>query len=363
MASPPTLVAQIGAHGASELPSVTLTSWNIELRDGNGFIGDRASKGAFSELLALWRERFREKGDDPLGNDDEIGRKKLEKILAEGSPEAAGLVHSAIEDFAQQFSGVIQRFLKTKEWKGIEKVAVGGGLSASRLGELAIGRTAVLLKAEGHDIELQPIHHDPDEAGLIGAAHLAPAWIFSGHDAILAADIGGTNIRTGIVVLNIKKAKDLSQALVHKVELWRHKDDKPSREEAVERLGKMLESLMAEAKKAGIGLAPFIGLGCPGFINEDGTIDRGAQNLPGNWHSKKFNLPLLIAERIPMIGEHATSVLMHNDAVLQGLSELPWMTDVSRWGVLTIGTGLGNACFVNRDAADEKKPKRKSKKG
>jgi hypothetical protein len=41
-------------------------------------------------------------------------------------------------------------------------------------------------------------------------------------------------------------------------------------------------------------------------------------------------------------------VLMHNDAVVQGLSELPYMADVSRWAVLTIGTGLGNASFVNR---------------
>jgi len=38
---------------------------------------------------------------------------------------------------------------------------------------------------------------------------------------------------------------------------------------------------------------------------------------------------------------------MHNDAVVQGLSELPFMRDVSHWGVLTIGTGLGNASFTN----------------
>lgn len=38
---------------------------------------------------------------------------------------------------------------------------------------------------------------------------------------------------------------------------------------------------------------------------------------------------------------------MHNDAVVQGLSELPFMRDVKRWAVLTIGTGLGNASYVN----------------
>jgi hypothetical protein len=38
---------------------------------------------------------------------------------------------------------------------------------------------------------------------------------------------------------------------------------------------------------------------------------------------------------------------MHNDAVVQGLSEVPFMQDVRRWGILTIGTGLGNVRFTN----------------
>ena len=47
---------------------------------------------------------------------------------------------------------------------------------------------------------------------------------------------------------------------------------------------------------------------------------------------------------------------MHNDAVVQGLSELPFMQDVKHWGVLTIGTGLGNAHFTNRrEPPDAKK--------
>ena len=53
-------------------------------------------------------------------------------------------------------------------------------------------------------------------------------------------------------------------------------------------------------------------------------------------------------EGIPQIGEHDTAILMHNDGVVQGLSEVPFMQDVDRWGVLTIGTGLGNARFTNR---------------
>jgi len=42
--------------------------------------------------------------------------------------------------------------------------------------------------------------------------------------------------------------------------------------------------------------------------------------------------------------------LVHNDAVVQGLSEIPAMAKVKHWGALTIGTGLGNVRFTNRDA-------------
>jgi len=40
--------------------------------------------------------------------------------------------------------------------------------------------------------------------------------------------------------------------------------------------------------------------------------------------------------------------VIHNDAVVQGLSEAVNMQDVKHWGVFTIGTGLGNARFTNR---------------
>jgi hypothetical protein len=33
---------------------------------------------------------------------------------------------------------------------------------------------------------------------------------------------------------------------------------------------------------------------------------------------------------------------------VQGLSQLPFMQGHEHWGVLTIGTGLGNARFTNR---------------
>ena len=332
-----------------------IDTYNAELRDEAGFIGDRASGRAFRAILDDVRERTSQGDDDPVGDvpSKDISKKKLDRLLLDGDPEAAGVVIGTIEEFAQEFATVIGRLLRLDEWHGTQRIIVGGGLRASRIGELAIGRTSVILKGTGHDIQLAPIRHDPDEAGLIGCIHLVPSWAFSGHDGILAVDIGGSNIRVGVIELNLRKATDLSRSAVWAYELWRHADDEPDRQGAVERLADMLRAMIKRADKQGLRLAPFIGVGCPGLIREDGSIEKGGQNLPGDWEHRSFNLPQLLHKAIPTIGGHETVVLMHNDAVVQGLSEVPFMRDVERWGVMTIGTGLGNARFTNRISGSE----------
>jgi hypothetical protein len=353
----------IARHGATRLPSVEVDSFNVELKDDDGFLGDRASKGAFRDILDTLRKPLKKNGDDPLGKKSagEIAKSDLDEALIGDDVGAAALVHGAIEAFAQELAHVTGKFLKTKAWADTERIVVGGGFRQSRVGELAIARTSLILNAEDFKVDLVPIRFHPDDAGLIGTLHLAPSWIFEAHDSILAVDIGGTNIRCGVVETRWKKAPDLSKAAVWKSELWRHADDEPTREGAVKRLVKMLKDLIAASEKEGLKLAPFIGLACPGVINEDGSIEKGAQNLPGNWESSKFNLPASLVEAIPEIGGHDTAVLMHNDGVVQGLSEVPFMQDVEHWGVLTIGTGLGNARFTNRrkdNGKDEKKAKK-----
>jgi ROK family len=354
----------IARHGATRLPSVEVDSFNVELKDDEGFLGDRASKGAFRKILDSLRKPLKKNGDDPLGKKSagEIPKGDLDAALVGDDVGAAALVHGAIEEFAQELAYVTGRFLKTKAWADTERIVVGGGFRQSRVGELAIARTDIILKAEDFDVDLVPIRFHPDDAGLLGTLHLAPSWIFEGHDSILAVDIGGTNIRCGVVDTRWKKAPDLSKAEVWMSELWRHADDEPTREGAVKRLVKMLKDLIAATEAEGLKLAPFIGIACPGVINEDGSIEKGAQNLPGNWESSKFNLPASLVEAIPQIGDHDTAVLMHNDGVVQGLSEVPFMQDVERWGVLTIGTGLGNARFTNR-RKDNGKDEKKAKKG
>jgi len=342
----------LSAHGRARLPAVEVESYNVALKDGNGFVGDRASKRALREFIEEWRKPLRKIGRDPFAGKDKesVSRQQLDELLAGGDREAAGVVQGAIEDFARELAEVARRFLNLKAWNEAERLLIGGGLAGSRVGELAIGRAAVLLKADKINIDVAIIRNDPDQAGLIGAVHLAPPWMFQGHDAVLAVDIGGTNIRAGVVELNLQRANDLSKAKVWKFELWRHRDEKLDRDDAVDGLIGMLQRLIKRADKEGPRLAPFIGIGCPGTIERDGTIARGAQNLPGDWESSRFNLPQLLAEAIPTIGEFDTMIVMHNDAVVQGLSELVRMRDVERWGAFTIGTGLGNTLFRNRAA-------------
>lgn len=340
----------LNAHGAKRLPSVEVDNYNLEIRDADGFVGDKASRGAFHDMLEKWREPLRKLGADPIGDtsSEQIGKKQLDKLLTEGDPEAGGIIHSAVEEFAQALFLVIKRFLKDAAWRGTEAIVIGGGFRGSRVGELAVGRTEVLLKAADYPLELELIRNHPDEAGLIGTAHLMPSWMLEGFDGILAVDIGGTNIRVGIVELRLKKAKDLSKAQVFASDLWRHGDEKTKRDAAVERLIDMLREHIDIAAKKEFKLAPVIGIGCPGLIREDGSIETGAQNLPGNWESSRFNLANCIRDAIPLIDDHETQVAIHNDAVVQGLSELPVMQDYDHWGVLTIGTGLGNARFTTR---------------
>src|SRR4029079_7373602 len=205
--------APIAGHGAARLPAVEVDSYNVEIKDKDGFVGDRANKQAFRDILEEGRKKLRKLGDDPFGDTptDDIPKSKLDDVLSKGHSEAAGVLQGAIEDFAKELVFVVKRFLKLKDWEDTERLLIGGGFRGRRIGELAIARAAVMLRGDVIDIEVAPIHADPDEAGRLGALHLAPSWMFKAHDAIAAVDIGGTNIRTGIVTLNLKKAKDLSK--------------------------------------------------------------------------------------------------------------------------------------------------------
>ena len=46
------------AHGVRLLPAVSVDTYNEDLRDDDGFVGDRASRRAFRAILADWRDPF-----------------------------------------------------------------------------------------------------------------------------------------------------------------------------------------------------------------------------------------------------------------------------------------------------------------
>ena len=173
----------IARHGATRLPLVEVDSFNVELKDDEGFLGDRASKGAFRKILDSLRKPLKKNGDDPLGkkSTDEIPKGELDEALVGTDVVAAALVHGAIEEFAQELAYVTGRFLKTKAWADTERIVVGGGFRQSRVGEIAIARADIILKAEDFDVDLVPIRFHPDEAGLLGTLHLAPSWIRAGR--------------------------------------------------------------------------------------------------------------------------------------------------------------------------------------
>jgi hypothetical protein len=152
----------------------------------------------------------------------------------------------------------------------------------------------------------------------------------------------------------MKKKGDVTKAAVWKHLHWRYRDEKPTRDQALDRLAGMAKELIELAAGEKFKLAPFVGIGCPGLIDEHGAIISGGQNLPGNWEGKGFNLAHELRKRLPRLEGHEPVVVIHNDAVVQGLSEVPNMHDVHHWGVLIIGTGLGNARFTNR--TDEGSP-------
>ena len=121
-------------HGAERLPwGVTVDAYNAVIRAGDGFLGDQASSRAFKAILDHWRAKLHDADEDPLGETptDAISRRQLDRLLIEGDPEAAGLVHGVVEEFAQSLFEVTRRLLKEKAWKDTERIVVGGGMWAS----------------------------------------------------------------------------------------------------------------------------------------------------------------------------------------------------------------------------------------
>ncbi len=337
-------------HGARILPRVEVTSYNLEISEGDEFVGDRANKKALTELVEEWRATVARTGRDPFKGvaGKRPSRSAMEKLLRKGPPEAAGVIQSAVNDFAERLVEVIAKYAKgAAEWKKVRTIVIGGGMSGSPIGKLAIGRAQALLSKSRRKIVLRTITSDPDDAALIGGLHLIPGWFLAGFDTIFAVDIGGSNVRIGAVRYKLDRQMAVSRAKVVYREHWSHAKEDASRQDILDFITGKLGKAVRYAKRKRLKAAPFVAVACPGRIRADGTVDRGAQNLPGQWESNHFSLPQYLRENLDIVPGQDTIVVMHNDAILQGLSELGAIKEKT-WGVLTIGTGLGNGSFEMR---------------
>ncbi len=72
----------------------------------------------------------------PLGKaaPGEISRDMLDTVLAEGAPEATGLVHGAVDEFAQNLAEVVQRLLALPERQRCVSVSNRGSVARCVLG-------------------------------------------------------------------------------------------------------------------------------------------------------------------------------------------------------------------------------------
>src|SRR5258708_15844428 len=106
----------MGRHGATRLPSVDVDSYNVELKDDEGFLGDRASKGAFRQILDSLRKPLKKNGEDPLGSKsaEAIAKSTLDEALVGDDVAAAALVLAAIHEFAPELAFLTPRVLQPK---------------------------------------------------------------------------------------------------------------------------------------------------------------------------------------------------------------------------------------------------------
>lgn len=338
-----------GLHAAVHLPGLDIDRYSLPLADpdGDGFLGDRASQTAFRALIDRARAHHLH-GPDPFGRKTsrELSKDQIDLVLVGGGADASHALHLAVEEYARQLCYVVQMFLAQPDWAGVERIVIGGGFPEHEAGSLALRRAICLLEHADTGVELLALRHDADEGGLLGWSPLLPAAAHA-HDAFLAVDVGGTKLRCGIVEHRLRRDPTGGRGRVVESLVWRHASDSPSREQAVERTAAMLNALTAFARTLGLKLAPFVGIACPGTVERDGSLSAGAQNLPGNWQ-RPFHLPDALAAHLDRIDGQVPAVVMHNDAVVQGLSELDRMADAGRWAILTIGTGLGNATYTRR---------------
>ncbi len=99
-------------HGVAVVTDLRIGSYNLALRDGDGFLGDRVRSEAFQLILDEVRQQRRRVGEDPLGEVASSDRPAMSGSLRPGCrtvsrvsrdillrTRSAGFTNLCLEDF------------------------------------------------------------------------------------------------------------------------------------------------------------------------------------------------------------------------------------------------------------------------
>ena len=142
-------------HGAAVLPSVEVDSYNLEVEDEDGFVGDKASKGAFwrdARQVAPAVARAWRGSASATSRPTRSAKKKLDALLAQGHSgggRRGAERRRGVRAAARQGHPPVPEDQRPGGTPTC--IVIGGGFRASRVGELAIGaQRELILKAEEH---------------------------------------------------------------------------------------------------------------------------------------------------------------------------------------------------------------------
>lgn len=252
-------------------------------------------------------------------------------------------IESALRRMGRNLGLVIKRILSWKYWKRTERIYLGGGVSEGKIGDILLEEAKNFITAETSlSVELRKIHYPPAVAGLIGVTYFIPTK--HRRKATITVDLGGGNLRTGLI---LPPTEDENAGVLYSNFLnWQKLG--LSRDSLADLISSEIIDCLKVSRKTKTKISKYIGVGFPALVDEEGYVVGKDRNLPGNWTDPQFHLPSIINSKIEEETDFGGfKFMIKNDAVCQGLSEIPFVHGVREWGILTIGTGLGNARFRN----------------
>ncbi len=144
----------------------------------------------------------------------------------------------------------------------------------------------------------------------------------------IGIDLGGTNLK-GVVM-----AEDGTQLHTHRVPTEAKKGGTQVLRNIVTLVGKLIDL------NGGSDTVLGIGMGTPGFVDNDGTVLGGAENIPG-WKGNNMFAP--IRER------YGLAATAGNDVTVAALAEAKFGAGrgIANMALLALGTGIGGGIVVN----------------